>query len=374
MALVLSVSAHAAWLATPVFMQAWQMPPETTYDAVLMPFANPVPKVDGQPDLVEPRARRLKKPAVARKPVAKPLPPAPESAASFVAPENSIAVERGAEAYGDGDALVVASSEGTPPTVNDTNANSTSISNALTPEPTPPAVAEPVTIAAPPSGPQRDAVPPPELPSRISIAYKLSSSVSDGVANYTWKRDGDKFEIDSTTQATGFIVGNLIGVLHQVSHGVVTPTGLQPIGFRIRRGESLPDSAEFLRASNELKLTRAGDTRLLPLPALIQDMQSFLFQLAFDAPKLRGPDDRLEILVTNARKIYRHRFRQVGTEAVNIRSAPVQTIHLRSEAGDPEDIYEVWLATENYHLPVKIRFFAGRFPIELIAANIRTTP
>jgi hypothetical protein len=202
----------------------------------------------------------------------------------------------------------------------------------------------------------------------------MTSSISDGVADYTWTRDGDQFAIDSSMQATGFIVGNLVGVLHQVSRGVVTPDGLQPRSFQIRRGDAPPDTAEFLRATNELRLTRGGEPRLLPLPPLIQDVQSFLFQLAYDAPKIRGPDDWIDVLVTNARKVYRHRFRQIGSEAIQTRSGPVQTMHLRSEASDPEDTYEVWLAPDNYYLPVRIRFYAGRFPVELIATSIRTTP
>jgi hypothetical protein len=113
---------------------------------------------------------------------------------------------------------------------------------------------------------------------------------------------------------------------------------------------------------------------MVPMPARIQDMQSFLFQLAYDAPRLKSNSESLEVMVTNARKVYRHRFKQLGMETVQTKSGPVEAIHLLSEATDPEDAYEVWLAPKNYHLPVKIKFFAGRFPIELIATSIRSTP
>ena len=114
--------------------------------------------------------------------------------------------------------------------------------------------------------------------------------------------------------------------------------------------------------------------RSQPLPPGIQDTQSFLFQFAYEASRLKATDDRLDVLVTNARKVYRHRFRVVGPETVETRFGTVATLHLRSEAVDPEDVYEVWLSPENYHLPVKLKFFAGRFPIELIATSIRSTP
>ena len=369
LALGLSLIMHLSlWLATPLAIHAWQAPLASRFEAVLMPFSeSPPPDVKGELSAspTSPPAKSVvsKKAGIKR--------PVPNAVASFIAPENAIAVERRSEAGDEGASIDLAGSGVNAPSDFETKATPISMP-PQSPEPPPPAVAESenaVTLA------RRNAdLPPVELPSRISIAYKMSSSISDGVADYTWKRDGDKFEIDSSMQATGFIVGNLIGVLHQVSRGVITPSGLQTSDFQIRRGDSVPDTAEFMRASNELKLTRAGQTRAMPLPPLLQDMQSFLFQLALDAPKLRRTEDKIEIVVTNARKIYRHRFMRVGNEEVQTRSGPVQTIHLRSEASDPEDAYEVWLATENYHLPVKIKFFAGRFPIELIAASIRTTP
>ena len=369
LALGLSLIAHMSlWLASPLVIHAWQAPLGSRFEAVLMPFSVPPPQTDDKAELSASPTSPPAKSAVVKKTNIKR--PVPNAMASFIAPENAIAVERRSEASDEGGSIDLAGSDVTPP----------AFETSTPPTSAPPKSPESPTLAFAESDntvmpARRDAdLPPVELPSRISIAYRMTSSISDGVADYNWKRDGDKFEIDSSMQATGFIVGNLIGVLHQVSRGVITPSGLQTSDFQIRRGETVPDTAEFMRTSNQLKLTRAGQARVVPLPPSLQDMQSFLFQLALDAPKLRRAEDQIDILVTNARKIYRHRFTRVGTEEVRIRSVPVQTLHLRSEASDPEEAYEVWLATENYHLPVKIKFFAGRFPIELIAASIRTTP
>lgn len=370
LALGLSLIAHLSlWLASPLFIHAWQAPHGSYFDAVLMPFFEPPPQADSKMEMSPAPTNSPAKSVVAKKNNLKR--PTPKAVVPFFAPENAIAVERRSEAGDEGASIDLSGSNVNSPSAFETKATPIS-APPQSPEPTPPAVAESENTVMPA---RRDAdLPPVELPSRISIAYKMTSSISDGVADYTWKRDGDKFEIDSSMQATGFIVGNLIGVLHQVSRGVITPSGLQTSDFQIRRGESLPDTAEFMRTSNELKLTRAGQARVAPLPPSLQDMQSFLFQLALDAPKLRRTEDQIDIVVTNARKIYRHRFTRVGTADIQTGSGLVPTIHLRSDASDPEDAYEVWLATENYHLPVKIKFFAGRFPIELIAANIRTTP
>ena len=359
-AFMLSVALHlCVWLATPYFIQPWHEPAAARFDAMIVPIvaspapSNPAPKIS---------STRPRSAAKARAPRQAPT---PKSEARFAAPENAIAVERAPET-GDEDTTITAPApdEKTPIATAGNASGSAPASNVEALPPT-------NSVAAEADEPDP---PPPELPSRISIAYKMTSSISNGVADYAWTRDGDRFEIDSSMQATGFIVGNFVGVLHQVSRGTVTTDGLQPNSYQIRRGDGPVDSADFLRSSNELKLTRAGEARLVPMPPLIQDMQSFLFQLAYDVPKMKRPDDQLEVLVTNGRKVYRHRFRQVGIESLQAGSGPVQAIHLRSEASDPEDAYEVWLAPDNYYLPVRIKFYVGRFPVELIATSIRTTP
>ena len=351
-AIALSAAVHLfAYVSMPLLVAAWHEPPAAIYSAVLVSQA--VEKMD------EPRSRAPQTANRARG-LAAPTRPRPRAAprtdANFVAPENSIATEPAAELPEIAPAVVTEAGQTEPTAKVETPASD------LPPPPT----AEVVEAG--------DKVANVELPRQIAIAYRMTSSISDGVADYAWTREGNQYEIDSTMQATGFIVGSLVGALHQVSRGELTAAGLEPLSFRIRRGEGEPETAEFIRASKEMKLMRGGQTRTLPMPAQIQDMQSFLFQLAFDAPRLKSADDRLDVLVTNARKVYRHRFKQLGLETIQTRFGAIETVHLLSEATDPEDAYEVWLAPKNYHLPVKIKFFAGRFPIELIATSIRSTP
>ena len=347
LAFAISLALHvtAYWLS-PHFVAAWLDRSSAGFDAILLPdnvaFATlpPMPTV---------KPATTKSAAIRKVPRARAAPPpifGPESATRESTP--------------------VADSPSAP---SDFSPDAARIADAIaTPLVEP--VAKTEEIVAPPVAEAA----PPEMPSRIAIAYRATSSVADGVADYTWKRTGSKYEVDSALQASGFFVSLVAGVLHQVSRGEITAAGLQPDHFMMRRGDGEGETAEFLRGSNELRLTRGGKTRTLPLPAKIQDTQSFLFQLAFDAPRLKSPEDRLEVLVTNARKVYRHQFRQLGKATIQTRMGAVSTLHLLSEAADPEDAYEVWLAPEYHYLPVKLKFYAGRFPIELIAASIRSTP
>lgn len=212
-----------------------------------------------------------------------------------------------------------------------------------------------------------------ELPPSVSIAFTARSSITDGVAHYTFKREAGRYETQSTLQATGFFVSMFAGVMHQTSKGEVTRAGLAPESFQFRRGDSAPDSAEFVRSASELRLTRAGSqTRAQPLPAAIQDTQSFVFHLAYMLALSKDAGRPIELMVTNARKVYRYRFQILGIGPQETPLGVVDAVHLKSEAADPTDVYEVWLAPSYYNLPVRLKFFAGRFPIELVATSIRS--
>ncbi|MBL8520378.1 MAG: DUF3108 domain-containing protein [Betaproteobacteria bacterium] len=226
----------------------------------------------------------------------------------------------------------------------------------------------PSLSAAPPAAPD----PPPfELPRAVSITFDARSSITDGVASYTWRREGRNYETQSTLQATGFFVSLFAGVMHQVSKGTVSAAGVSPESFYFRRGDTPPDTAVFHRAGSELRLARAGGpVRVQPLPASIQDTQSFVFHLAYLLAQDRPAGQPIELMVTNARKVYRYRFQVIGFAPQETPWGTVETVHLKSDASDPSDAYEVWLAPSQHNLPVRLKFFAGRFPIELVATSI----
>jgi len=210
----------------------------------------------------------------------------------------------------------------------------------------------------------------PSLPTRADIAYRLTSSVVDGSATLRWRRDGSRYEAVTTIRADNFFADFLVGTIRQASRGEVTRHGLRPDDFSLTRGSSEPETAEFLRDTRELKTRSRGESKSEPLAEPLQDTQSFLFQMAVDADRFLSPDTRMEVMVTNARKIYRYQFHRIGEETLALKSGPVATWHLVSEAADPEDVYEVWLAPSLHFLPVKLKFHLGKYPMEQTATSI----
>ncbi len=345
-AVVVSGILHAAaYLAMPRFVEQFTPANVVRYDATLIPIERAIAKIAATA------------PAAKRRVAAKIDPPAarPVSAANFAAPENAIAVAAA-------DAVEMTEPQAAQLRPIPATNNSGTESQPATVSEAPTAVA-PVT----PPLPKRLT---PAFAERISIEYKLTSSIADGVANFKWTRKGDAYEIESSTQATGFLIAALTGVIYQQSRGTITEDGLRPTAFSIRRGDGEAETAEFQRPTNSLVFRRSNNVRTVPMSREMQDMQSFLFQLAYDAPRIAEGNGRLDVLVTNARKVYRYQFKQIGEEVVETRFGPVETIRLLSEAANPEDAYEVWLAPKYSYLPVRLKLYLGRFPFEQIATRI----
>ncbi len=348
-----------ATVGTPIWFHAWQRPETLQFNAILNPLAVPASVVEPVAASTAPQKK------AARQRAPRPL-PTPISEAAFAAPENAIAVERAA---GDDIGTAAAGQANSDKTA----APSAAATTTPTVSETPAVAAEtPATAAVP--APEVIAAPAVDLPSRFSIAYRATTSVADGVAHYRWTRDDTKYEFVSTIQAEGFFINMFAGTITQQSTGTVTPTGLEPAQFSIRRGDREAETVEFQRATKEIKLSRGGTSRVLPMPPNLQDTQSFLFQLAIEAVKLKTPDDRLNILVTNARGVNRYTFKKAGESTIDTRLGPVETVHLVRETSELRDSYEVWLSPKHHYLPVKLKFFVDRFPAELIATNITSTP
>ena len=366
--LAMSLLLHAlATVGTPVWLHTGQERTASQFDAVLTPI--PVADPVENPLKLKPLPLQPAPNFVARNAPRKSS--APRSEATFAAPENAIAVERPSPTVEGDPTSAVIETDAAAAKVSD-QAKSGLADAGVAPQSPPDIVEKPLPIRQPFQAP--DPATAVELPSRVSIAYSATSSIADGVARYTWTRDAEKYTFESTIQASGFFAEMFAGTLTQQSIGTVTTAGIAPTLFSIRRGDRAPETAEFQRATNEVKLSRGGESRQVAMPANLQDTQSFLFQLAIEAPKLKSPEDRVTIFVTNGRGINRYTFKKVGESPVVTRFGVVETVHLAREISDPSDGYEVWVSPKHNYLPIKLKFFMGRFPAELIATTITSTP
>lgn len=233
-----------------------------------------------------------------------------------------------------------------------------------------PALSAPVHAAAESRGKSVDT-----LPGNIVLAYALRSSLVDGHAGYTWRREGSHYTIDGSIEANGFLALVFVGRLEQHSRGELTPAGLRPDFFSLKRGDSAAESAEFKWSEKTIKHNRLKSEHVQTLHEGAQDLLSFIFQFAYAFPEILTDAGTVSFAITNARRMDRYDFRVAGTEKLILPIGEMNTVHLVRETSDPADAYEAWLAVDQYYLPVKLRFMlGGRVSVEQIAVSLTNTP
>lgn len=228
------------------------------------------------------------------------------------------------------------------------------------------ALAQPAVVLAPPPLP---AFRPEDFPEELTIAYSLTSAFADGQAEYTWKRDGDRYEITGNAQAAGFFTLFLEGQIDQTASGRVTPEGLQPERFTERRGSTPEEGLAFDWAARSVEFRRGDNRRTAPLAESTVDWLSMIFQLAHQPPK----GDSMDLRVYTQRRLYEFRLAVVGVEDLELPFGTTRTLHLHHAGAKPEEAVDVWLGVDQHHLPVKLRYpvARNRLMVEQTATSVR---
>lgn len=206
------------------------------------------------------------------------------------------------------------------------------------------------------------------LPSRLTINYALTSSLVEGQAEYTWTRDGDRYEISGTAEASGFFTLFLEGRITQESSGTVTPEGLRPDRFTERRGDTPEEGLAFDWDARTIEFRRGFAKRKGVLADSTVDWLSMIFQLAHLPPARDGTPLR----VYTQRRLYEYRLNVVGPEELDLPFGKAKTLHLRHEGSRPEEAVDVWLGVDQHYLPVKLRYpvARGRLMVEQTATSV----
>lgn len=231
------------------------------------------------------------------------------------------------------------------------------------------ALVQPVAPSAPPETAPLPLFRPEALPGEVTIAYALTSAFADGQAEYTWERDGDRYEITGSLQATGFFAVFLEGSIDQAAKGRVTPKGLRPELFVERRPSTAEEGLAFDWDARTVEFRRENGTRTAPLADSTVDWLSMIFQLAHMPPK----GDSMDLQVFTQRRMYQYRLQVLGYEELDLPFGRANTLHLRHTGEKPEEVVDVWLGVDQYHLPVKLRYpvARNRLVIEQTATSVR---
>ena len=236
------------------------------------------------------------------------------------------------------------------------------------PEPPKPEVVASVAPATTLSDAKAAPFPVRALPADLSIRYALTSPFADGIAQYAWKRDGDRYIISGSAQAEGFFTLFLEGRILQESTGTVTESGLRPERFSERKPQGPEESLTFDWANRTVEFNRNGEKKPGGLADNTVDWLSMIFQLAHEPPK----GEAVSMKVYTQRKLYAFELKVLGVEEIELPIGRVKALHLRHATQDANEQVDVWLGVDQHYLPVKMRYpvARNRFMVEQTATSI----
>ncbi len=187
------------------------------------------------------------------------------------------------------------------------------------------------------------------FPASGEILYRVDrgdQGFEVGRARSEWEIHDNDYVLRLTTETTGLVWLFKSLRIDMESRGKLTPAGLQPEYFAVRRNqEETNEKAVFDWAQH---LIQVGKKAPQPLHEGAQDLLSFNFHLGF------MPQARVAKLlpITTGKKYDLYPLERVGDEMIETPVGQLQTLHLRAPGANTT---ELWLAYDYLLLPVRIR-------------------
>ncbi len=179
------------------------------------------------------------------------------------------------------------------------------------------------------------------------------NGVPVAVMHETFESKDGAYRIVSESRAVGLLALIERQPLRFVSNGQITASGLRPLQFEGKRGESDPRQVrgEFDWKASRLTLVHGGKTDVVALPRDAQDRLSFLYQFMFHAFDQRN---HLQLAMTNGRKLGHYVYTVSPEVEIDTPLGRMKTLHLVKQHQPDESGTEIWLAPEHRFLPVKL--------------------
>src|SRR5210317_519750 len=168
-----------------------------------------------------------------------------------------------------------------------------------------------------------------------------------GYVDIFYTREDDRYSLEFFSDNIG--LANLyLNQLYQKSSGLITKSGLQPITYQYKYGESIHREVTIDWQQNKAVINNQKRIKTTDLPPETQDQLSVLFNFLF-----LDPLKVMNIPVTNGKnlKIYHYLFSDEGVMEVN--KTRFNFVHIE-KISDKKERLNLWLAKEYGFLPIKI--------------------
>jgi hypothetical protein len=213
-----------------------------------------------------------------------------------------------------------------------------------------------------------DAVSPQPLPPRIELVYRGFLGTQGffvGDAVYRLEHAANQYSITTVGEARGLAALFLRGQGRLTSTGTITRSGLQPDLYTAERSSDGRHEAATFDWENGVVLLNDNKTAGLELPTF--DPLVVLWQFYFSPPER----EEAEFNVATTRRVYRNRFRRIGSETIKLSFGDVDAQVWERSGGDGNVTARVWLAPSLHHVMVKLRLSNGRITGEALLDSIR---
>ena len=193
-----------------------------------------------------------------------------------------------------------------------------------------------------------------ELPQRVTILFDVNrGSFSLGTGTEVLETNGNSYSIVSQTHPTGIVALFPKANIRRESRGMITSQGLRPQQFFDQRGRDKPVVAKFDWKNKLITYEREGNEQSETLPNIAYDRLCIAYNFAFHQP----PGTDFQFAMTDGKRLTEYRYFMVGREILNTPMGKLQTIHWSKQREKETDRgADLWLATDQYFLPVRIVF------------------
>jgi hypothetical protein len=190
-------------------------------------------------------------------------------------------------------------------------------------------------------------------PKNIQLEYdvardgKLFAKVKE-----TFTQNGKQYRIKSVTKGIG--VYALMGERTLTSTGTVTKEGLKPGHFELHQGKSTKKTliADFNWAKSTLTMQVKGEKKTEVLEKGTQDLASYLYQFMFNPPT----KSEVKVTLTTGKKLNHYQYKVMARGLkLDFAKTSYKTLHISNEAMAGDDKKQLWLAQDQYYLPVRYK-------------------
>jgi Protein of unknown function (DUF3108) len=190
-------------------------------------------------------------------------------------------------------------------------------------------------------------------PKNIQLEYdvarngKLFAKVKE-----SFTQNGKTYNIKSVTKGIG--VYALMGERTLTSTGAVTKDGLKPSRFELHQGKSAKKTliANFNWAKNTLNMQVKDEKRAEVLEKGVQDLASYVYQFMFNPPT----KDEIKVTLTTGKKLNHYQYKVMARGLkLDAAKASYRTLHISNEAAAGDDKKQLWLAQDQYYLPIRYK-------------------